>query len=112
VTLTSEQIHHAHPSGAIFDALMALLPLSQLQVVWADRGLATISTVTGPTAVADGLRHTIYVQPTGQQSSVVTVQVSGRSTFRGVRGRNLQTLDPALAVVAQAVAMLSPPATS
>jgi hypothetical protein len=110
VTISSGPIHQPHPSGAIFDALMTFLPRSELQVVWADRALTTITTVTGPTAFADGLQHTIYVQSAGPDRSVVTVQVNGRGTFRGVRGRNPQTLDVALAVVVQAVTMLGPPA--
>jgi hypothetical protein len=112
MALSSDPTHHELPPEEIFDELMALLPTSELQVVWADRSLGAISTVDGPTLVSDVLRHTIYVQPARPSGSTVTVQVSGRATYKGLRGRNPGALDPALAAVERAIAAIedrSPP---
>jgi hypothetical protein len=106
VTLSSGPARHPHPPEAIFDALWALLPASELQVVWADRALGVITTVSGPGLVADELRHTIHVRVDGPSGSTVVVQVNGRATHKGLGRRNPQALDVALALVARAVDQL------
>ena len=108
--MSSGPIAYPHPPWAVFDALVSVLPYSWMQVVWADRELAMVSAITGPSTFADGLQYTIYVQATGPQSSVVTVQATRQGTSRGVRGLNQAALTPALQVVAQAVARTTPPA--
>ena len=103
-------MHHPHRREAIFDALMAVFPQSPLQLVWADRELMAFSAITSPGPLKDPLQFTIYVQSTGPASSVVTVQVNQRGTYR-VRRIDRTSLTPALHLIAYAVAAIVPGAT-